>query len=79
MQPISKTEQAINLYKSGELQKALRIFKTFKMGLTKEESSIIKTAAELSAGTSTLYLQMGINKDLLTNQAKEIIERKFIK
>lgn len=46
----TKTKQATDLFYSGEYKKALRIFKTFKIGFTKDEKRSIEIAHEYLTG-----------------------------
>ena len=44
----TKTEKAINLFESGCLKEALSIFRTFRIGFTKEEQIGIDTDSMIS-------------------------------
>ena len=46
----TKTEKAINLFESGCLKEALSIFRTFRIGFTKEERRTLQIASESLAG-----------------------------
>ena len=59
----TKTEKAINLFESGCLKEALSIFRTFRIGFTKEERRTLKIAYECLSGSepngSVLYAGYG--------------------
>lgn len=57
----TKTSQAFKLLDSGNLNKALSIFKTFKIGLTEEERRAIQITQECEAGKSNFYSSLGID------------------
>ena len=75
----TKTEKAIELYQSGNFTKALAIFKTFRLNLTKEERDTLITTHEFLNGSEAFYTQMGYNIEELEKQSKQIIENKLIK
>ena len=73
----TKTIQAVSQFKSGNLSASLKIFKTFKMGFTKEEQRTIQIASESLSGKSTFYQQLGINTKEIIAQSESIIRTKY--
>jgi len=73
----TKTSQAIALFVSGNISEALKIFKTFRVGFTKEENRIITIAYEGQTGRESFYQCIGINISDMNEQAKEIIKTKY--
>jgi len=75
---ITKTSKAVQLWREGKKQQALSIFKTFKLGLTKEEQNTLRIASEMEAGLSNIYQALGYQKDQVFNEASAIVERNFL-
>ena len=75
----TKTQKAINFYNQGNLKKALSIFKTFKMNLTKHERDVLTTAYECLSGSLSFYTQLGVDFNAIENESKQIIENKLMK
>ena len=73
----TKTEQAINLFNSGNLAGALKLFKNFKFGFTKEEIRILQIAYETLTGNSAFYKQIQLDTDTIVCQAIQIITSKY--
>ena len=57
----TKTEKAINLFESGCLKEALSIFRTFRIGFTKEERRTLQIASESLAGNENFYQQIDLS------------------
>lgn len=70
----TKTEQAVSLWKSGNIKEALRIFKTFKIGFSKDDKRTIEIAYEILTGKESFYQSIGIDTFAETKKAKLIIE-----
>lgn len=75
----TKTKQATDLFHSGEYKKALRIFKTFKIGFTKDEKRSIEIAHEYLTGKGSFYSSLGIDVENELKKAKEVISKKYPK
>jgi len=73
----TKTTQAVSQFISGNISASLKIFKTFKMGFTREEQRTIQIASESLAGKSKFYQQLGIDTAEMVAQSKEIIKSKY--
>lgn len=58
---MTKTEKAKNLFEKGELKKALAIFKTFKIGITKDQKRTLEIAHEINTGKGDFYKSIGID------------------
>ena len=79
---ITKSQQASDLWNSGQKKNALRIFKTFKMNLTKDEKETLTTTFEMdndieAKGTS-MYEQFGYVLNDLWDKTEYIIENKLL-
>lgn len=74
---ITKTEQAVTLWKSGSIKEALRIFKTFKIGFSKDEKQTIEIAYEMLTGKESFYVSLGFNRVEVETNAKNIIEKVY--
>ena len=74
----TKTEKAINLFESGCLKEALSIFRTFRIGFTKEERRTLQIASESLAGNENFYQQIGIDTDSMISKSVEIIPEKYL-
>jgi len=77
MQEISKTQKAINHWLAGEQLKAFAIFKTFKLGLTKEDKRKIEIAHEILSGRESFYKQLGVDSRNIVVQANMVV-REYI-
>lgn len=76
---VNKTTQAKEFWLSGDKQKALRIFKTFRLGLSKEEKRAIEIHHEVvSGGKTSFYESLGIDLQDIKEQAESVIENKLI-
>lgn len=75
----TKTEKAINLFESGCLKEALSIFRTFRIGFTKEERRTLQIANESLSGNSSFYRQLGIDTDKEVEKSKYILTSKYLK
>ncbi len=73
----TKTQQALDFYKNGDLKKSLSIFKTFKMGFTKDEKNTLSTAYEILTGKESFYKQLGIDTVKELKIAKDILNKKY--
>lgn len=74
----TKTEKAVKLFQSGCLKEALAIFRTFRIGFTKEERRTLQIASESITGNSSFYKQIGIDTDSMIMKSKEIIIEKYL-
>ena len=74
----TKTEKAINLFQSGCLKEALSIFRTFRIGFTKEERRTLQIASESLAGNASSYQQLGIDTNKEIERSKSIIASKYL-
>ncbi len=73
----TKTSQAIEYFKKGDYKKALSIFKTFKIGFTKDERDLISTAYEVLSGKESFYKQLGIDTKKELSKAIDLIKNKY--
>ena len=73
----TKTTQAINLFNSGNVAGALKIFKSFKIGFTKDETRILQIAHETLTGNSSFYKQIQLDTDTIVSEAIQIITSKY--
>lgn len=74
----TKTEKAISLFQSGCLKEALAIFRTFRIGFTKEERRTLQIASESLTGNGDFYQQIGIDTDFMISESIEIITEKYL-
>lgn len=51
----TKTNKVISLLRAGNLKEALLIFRTFRIGFTKEERRILQIANESLFGNAVFY------------------------
>ena len=73
----TKTRQAITLFQSGEQEKALRIFRTFKIGFTKEEKRTLEIAQESMSGNESFYKSIQLDTATIKAQAVQLIKSKY--
>lgn len=72
----TKTSKATTLLRSGNLKEALSIFRTFRIGFTKEERRILQIADEVLSGNASLYQQIGIDA---TKEVEKSLQLLFVK
>ena len=73
----TKTSKAVDLFKQGFIREALSIFKTFRIGFTKEEKRTLEIASDCLNGRSSFYQQLGIDVDMEISRSKSIIPLKY--
>ena len=73
----TKTSKAIGLFKDGKLRDALAIFKTFKIGFTKEERRTIQIASETLNGFGAMYQSIGIDTAMMVQKSITVIKLKY--
>ena len=74
----TKTNKATSLLRSGNLKEALSIFRTFRIGFTKEERRTLQIASESLSGNSLFYQQLGIDTDNEIEKSKAILVSKYL-
>ncbi len=72
MEMKTKTEQAIEAFKAGNLKQAFRMMFRFH-GFTKEEKRAIQIAYECMAGKEAFYVSLGIDPEDMIEKAVESI------
>jgi len=70
----TKTQQAVEKYKTGDLKGALKLASSFRIGVTREEHKVLKRGYECLS-YPTLYEQMGIAPQEATRAAARVFER----
>lgn len=74
----TKTSKAISLLRIGCLKEALSIFRTFRIGFTKEERRTLQIASENLSGNSLFYQQLGIDTNSEIEKSKVILASKYL-
>ena len=74
----TKTNKAISMLRTGNLKEALSIFRTFRIGFTKEERRTLQIASESLSGNSLFYQQLGIDTNKEIEKSKSIIASKYL-
>lgn len=77
METTTKTTQALQRYKAGDLKGALSIFATFKREFSKDEKRAIQIAHETLSGHGKFYESLGINTCKMIETAKLSINTKY--
>lgn len=70
---VTKTEQLRQFWKAGQSTKALRIFKTFKIGISKEDKRTVEIAYEVLTGKENFYISLGIDTTKKCQEANQIV------
>ena len=73
----TKTTKAIGLFKQGLIKESLSIFRTFRIGFTREEKRTLEIASDCLNGRSSFYQQLGIDMNSEISKSKEIILSKY--
>ena len=74
----TKTSKATFLLRAGNLKEALSIFRTFRIGFTKEERRALQIASESLSGNSLFYQQLGIDTNKEIEKSKSILASKYL-
>ncbi len=75
---MTKVEHALGFYKDGRLKESLKLLSTFRLNLTKEESSTIKRGYECFNNPS-FYQSLGRNPQECIEQAEAVAQDFFKK
>lgn len=75
----TRTSKALALLKDGKLRDALAIFRTFKIGFSKDERRSIQIASETLNGCGQFYQQLGIDTALEVQKSITVIKQKYMK
>lgn len=70
---VTKTEQLREFWNKGNIKKALSIFKTFKIGISKEDKRTVEIAYETLTGKGNFYTSIGIDTEAKCNEANQIV------
>lgn len=73
----TKTTELMRYFENGDYRNAFKIFKTFRIGFTKEEKRTIEIAYECLTGNSMFYKQVGISANDMIAKAKNIVRNKY--
>lgn len=74
----SKTAQAVQKLKDGDLKGALSIFSTFKYDFTKDERRTIRIAYESLCGHGAFYQSLGIDASQMIVDATVLLNSKYL-
>lgn len=74
----SKTSKAVALLEDGKVREALAIFRTFRVGFTKDERRTIQIASETLNGSGRFYTAIGIDASLEVKKAIQILRQKYV-
>jgi len=74
---VTKTEIAKKHFLEGDLKSCLRYFKTFKLGISREDKRAIEIAFECLAGKTCFYQSLGIDTSSMVEKAVVIISKYF--
>lgn len=69
----TKISKATSLLRSENLKEALSIFRTFRIGFTKEKRRTLQIASESLAGNASFYQQLGIDTNKEIERGKSIL------
>ena len=75
---MSKTAQAVQKLKDGDLNGALSIFSTFKYDFTRDERRIMRIAYESLCGHGAFYQSLGIDASQMIADAAAILYDKYL-
>lgn len=73
----TKTHKALSLFKKGLIKESLAIFKTFRIGFTREEKRTLEIASDCLNGRSLFYQQIGVDIEKTISSSKSIIQSKY--
>lgn len=75
---MSKTAQAVQKLKDGDLKGALSIFSTFKYDFTRDERRTIQIAYESLCGHGAFYHSLGIDASQMIVNATVLLNSKYL-
>lgn len=75
---MSKTAQAVQKLKDGDLKGAFSIFSTFKYDFTRDERRIMRIAYESLCGYGAFYQSLGIDASQMIADAAAILYDKYL-
>jgi len=75
---VTKTDRAKELYQDGRFKEALYIFKTFRIDVDKDERRTLEIAYGCLTGSESFYKSLGFDCKIEVNNAKQIIEKKWM-
>ena len=75
----TKTQQAVNLFKGGQIKRSLKLFSNFKLGISKDDRDTLKVAHEMLSGNEDFYKRIGYDLDHTVDEAKGIIKKIWIR
>ena len=73
----TKTSKAVELFKSGNITGALKIFKVFKIGFTNDEQRKLQIAYESMTGNDSFYRSLQLDTATISTEAIQIIKQKY--
>lgn len=73
----TRTDKAKELFTYGAFTESLKIFKTFKIGFTKDEHRTLEIAYESLTGNEKFYQAIGVDTAGMITQARTIIKEKY--
>lgn len=73
----TKTSKALALFEDGKIREALAIFRTFRMGFTRDEKRTIQIASDTLNGSGRFYSDLGIDASLEVKKAIQIVRQKY--
>lgn len=74
----TKTSKAVSLFRSGHMKEALSIFRTFRIGFSKDERRTLQIASESLSGNASFYNQIGIDTQMEIEKSKELLTKKYL-
>lgn len=73
----TKTQKACSFLKRGEVKEALKIFRSFRQGWSKDEKRLVDIACECLCGKSEFYSSIGIDCSQVVDEAVAVLRSKF--
>ncbi len=74
----TKTSDAVELFLQGKIKESLRIASTFRLGLSKQEQSVLKGGYE-AFNHAGFYRQLGKNPEKMIADAVDLFSTKIAK
>lgn len=74
----TKTQIACSLLRSGDVKEALKMFRTFRLGWSKEEKRKVDIACECLCGNAAFYSSLGIDCGQVVDEAVALLRGKYL-
>lgn len=73
----TKTDKIRDFLRKGDVNSALKLYATFRIGISKEDKRVIEIAKDCITGKAAFYKALGINTEEYISKAFNIVSYKY--